>query len=131
MYNKKVFLGGTVNGSTWRDRLINMLRIPYFNPVTNDWNYAAQINEERQKAICRYHLYVITPLMVGCFSIAEIINDSIRMPDRTLICFLKSDDGEEFSDVQWKSLLAVAKMAQLNGARFFTTLEKVAEFLNN
>jgi len=127
----KVFLGGTVNGSTWRDRFIDMIKIPYFNPVVDDWNYAAQVNEEREKVLCRYHLYVITPLMSGVFSIAEIIHDSIKMPDRTLVCFLKSDDGKEFDYGQWKSLMAVAAMAQSNGARFFTSLERVADFLNN
>ena len=28
---KKVFLGGTCNGSTWREELIPMLKVPYFN----------------------------------------------------------------------------------------------------
>ena len=34
---KKVFLGGTCNESTWRDKLIKMLEIDYFNPVVDDW----------------------------------------------------------------------------------------------
>ncbi len=34
---KKVFLGGTCNESTWRDRLIKLLKINYFNPVVKDW----------------------------------------------------------------------------------------------
>ena len=29
---KKVFLGGTCNDSTWRDKLIKQLEIDYFNP---------------------------------------------------------------------------------------------------
>lgn len=37
MKNKKVFLGGTVNGSDWRDKLIKILDIDYFNPVVDDW----------------------------------------------------------------------------------------------
>jgi hypothetical protein len=127
----RVFLGGTCNNSTWRKRFIDMIKIPYFNPVVNNWNYAAQVNEEREKILCRYHLYVVTPLMTGVFSIAELIQDSIKIPDRTLICFLKSDDGKEFEDSQWKSLMAVAAMAQSNGAKFYTSLEKVADFLNN
>ena len=34
----KVFLGGTCNESTWRNRIIPMLAIDYFNPVVDDWN---------------------------------------------------------------------------------------------
>lgn len=33
----KIFLGGTCNESTWRDRVIKKLKIDYFNPVVEDW----------------------------------------------------------------------------------------------
>lgn len=33
IWNKRVFLGGTCNESTWRDELIKKLKIDYFNPV--------------------------------------------------------------------------------------------------
>ena len=33
---RKVFLGGTCNESTWRDELIKKLKIDYFNPVVDD-----------------------------------------------------------------------------------------------
>jgi len=32
----KIFLGGTCNESTWRNRIIPMLEIDYFNPVVDD-----------------------------------------------------------------------------------------------
>jgi hypothetical protein len=34
---KKCFLGGTCNNSQWREALIPMLKIDYFNPVVKDW----------------------------------------------------------------------------------------------
>ena len=34
----KVFLGGTVNGSNWREYVIPRLNIDYFNPVVSVWN---------------------------------------------------------------------------------------------
>jgi len=34
---KEVFLGGTCNGSKWRDILIPRLKISYFNPVVDNW----------------------------------------------------------------------------------------------
>jgi len=33
---KKIFLGGTCNNSTWREQLIPMLQINYFNPVVDN-----------------------------------------------------------------------------------------------
>lgn len=75
---RKVFLGGTCpsHGTLdWRDELIPLLEelnIPYFNPVVKGWNEEAREEEYRQKnLICNTELYVITPDMRGCFSIAE------------------------------------------------------------
>lgn len=31
----KVFLGGTYNGSNWREKLIPNLKIDYFNPIVS------------------------------------------------------------------------------------------------
>ena len=42
---KKVFLGGTVNGSKWRSRFKEELMIDYFDPVVDDWNEAAYERE--------------------------------------------------------------------------------------
>lgn len=36
MKKRKVFLGDTCNGSTWRNKLIPLLEIEYFNPVVED-----------------------------------------------------------------------------------------------
>ena len=69
---KKVFLGGTCNESTWRDKLIKMLEIDYFNPVVDDWTEECYQEELRQRKICDYCLYVITPRMKGVYSIAEV-----------------------------------------------------------
>ena len=66
----KVFLGGTCNNSQWRKRLISKLKIDFFNPVIDDWNEEAQINEIRERQNADYCLYVITPLMTGVYSIA-------------------------------------------------------------
>ena len=41
----KVFLGGTCNGSNWREELIKELDIDYFNPVIENWDDKAQVNE--------------------------------------------------------------------------------------
>lgn len=127
----KVFLGGTCNESTWREKLIPMLKINYFNPIVPDWTEECQKEEERQKEICRYHLYVITPRMTGCFSIAEVIDSSNKFPDNTILCILDRDGAYGFDKPMEKSLRAVENMAHKNGAHCFKSIEEVANFLNN
>lgn len=133
----RVFLGGTCNQSIWRDELISMLSTNnYFNPVVDHWNEEAQQVEKREKEICQYHLYVITPLMKGVFSIAELIDDSNKINDRTLFCILNSDKQKGknkkyiFDSDQLKSLKAVKEMAINNGAVCYDSLRDIANFMN-
>ena len=144
---KKVFLGGTCNESTWRDRLIEMLEIDYFNPVVDDWTEECYQEELRQREICDYCLYVITPRMTGVYSIAEVVDDSNKRPEKTIFCILEYDlsdyktkiEGdkkvrryvETFKPEQLKSLDKVGVMVEKNGGKYFKSLSEVAEFLNN
>ena len=127
----KAFLGGTCNHSNWRDKLIPILNIDYFNPVVKEWDEIAQDNEIYQRATCDYVLYVITPKMSGVYSIAEVVEDSIKRPKKTIFCFIENDAGFIFSTHQIKSLNAVADMVKRNGAMYLSTLDDVANFLNN
>ncbi|MDR1818841.1 MAG: nucleoside 2-deoxyribosyltransferase domain-containing protein, partial [Methanobrevibacter sp.] len=52
----KVFLGGTCNGSGWRDELKKQLKIPYFDPVVDDWDEEAQKNEIKERENADYCL---------------------------------------------------------------------------
>ena len=61
----KVFLGGTCNESTWRDKLIPKLTIDYFNPVVKDWKPEDQEKEIQERQTCDFLLYVITSQMTG------------------------------------------------------------------
>ena len=132
----KVFLGGTCNESDWRDRLIKKLEIDYFNPVVKDWNDEAYKEELKQRKICDFLLYVITPKMTGVFSIAEVVDDSNKNPDKTIFCYLITDtnkddkDNYKFTKHQIKSLEAVSKMVKKNGGCCFSSLEEVSEYLN-
>lgn len=127
---KKVFLGGTCNESTWRDNLISMLKIDYFNPVVEDWTPECQKEEIRQRDKCDYCLYVVTPKMTGVYSIAEVIDDSNKRPQKTIFCYLEVDNGIAFEKGEIKSLNAVSKMAESNGAYIFSSLSQIADFLN-
>ena len=130
MLINKVFLGGTCNGSTWRERIKPLLTIPYFDPVVPVWDSEAQAEEWLQKEESRFRLYCITPKMTGVFSIAEVVDDSNRFPNKTILVVLREDDGEEFSEPQIKSLKAVENMILRNGATVASSLKAAAKFMN-
>ena len=122
----RVFLGGTCNGSAWRDDLIPQLQIDYFNPVVEDWTPECQAEEKRQREECDYVLYTISKEMTGVYSIAEAIDDSNKRPAKTVLCLLL--DG--FDESQAKSLKAVGQMANENGAHVVLSLSAAAHYLN-
>lgn len=130
MKDKKVFLGGTCNGSNWRENLIPKLKINYFNPVVKDWKPKHQKIEIIQRKACDYCLYVLTPKMTGVYSIAEVVDDSNKQPKKTIFCVLKNDSRNKFSDHQLKSMDAVGKMVENNGGKYFHSLDEVAKYLN-
>jgi hypothetical protein len=123
---KKVFLGGTCNESTWREELIPMLNIDYFNPVVEDWTPECQDEEIKQRQTCDYVLYVITKEMLGVYSIAEVVDDSNKRPEKTIFCLLS--DG--FDKLQIKSLMSVYRMVDNNRAIVCDNLYEVARYLN-
>ncbi len=127
----KVFLGGTVNGSKWREQLIPRLEIDYFNPVVDDWNEEAFQRELQERANCDFCLYVITPKMTGVYSIAEVVDDSNKRPEKTLFCILPKDGADEFTPHQIKAMKAVGKMVQKNGGKLFKRLDVLVNFLNS
>lgn len=128
---KKVFLGGTCNNSKWRDVLIPQLKIDYFNPVVDNWTEDDYIKEMEERDNSDYCLYVITPKMKGSYSIAEVVDDSNKRPDRTIFCFVKKDGNNEFDEEQIKSLDKVGIMVEQNGGKYFKTLKELINYINN
>ena len=127
---KRIFLGGTCPGWNWRKELISMLRISYFNPVVKVWDDEAKKNELKERENCDYCLYVITPYMKGVYSIAEVIDDSNKRPEKTIFCFIEEENGKKFRDKEKNSLKEVGKMVKRNGGKYFTSLEDIAEYVN-
>ena len=129
LYEKKVFLGGTCNGTTWRDDLIQYLKIDYFNPVVKDWTSECQENEYKEKEICMIHYYHITSEMKGVFSIAEVI-DSVHNKNKiTILCV----DPTGFEESELKSLRAVIDLVKKREGHgyFETDIRTSAEILNS
>ena len=127
---KKVFLGGTCNESTWRDIIIKMLEIDYFNPVVNDWTEECMAREIEERKACNFCLYAITPKMTGTYSIAEVVDDSNKRPEKTIFVPIRKDKDYVFTDGQWKSLMSVSNIVSKNGALVFDTLRQSAEYMN-
>ena len=126
----KVFLGGTCNGSNWREKLIPNLEIDYFNPIVSNWDKKAQLNEIKEKNNADFLLFVITPLMTGVYSIAEVVDASNKKPEKTILCILE-DDGKKWTKSQRNSLSAVEDLVQSNGALVLNNLEDIPTILNN
>lgn len=126
----KIFLGGTCNDSKWREKLIPMLDIEYFNPVVPEWNDEAYQRELLERETCDFCLYTITPRMTGFYSIAEAVDDSNKRPQKTILCVLENDEDFVYSSAQLKSLKAVEKMVGKNGGVVFDSLENVAAYVN-
>lgn len=128
----KVFLGGTCNGSLWRNQLIPMLKenIDAFNPVVENWTPECQVKEVEERESSDFVIYTITPKMTGVFAIAEVVEDSNKRPSKTIFCVLNEDEDVKFESHQIKSLDAVKKLVKNNGAVVFNTLADVADALN-
>jgi len=129
---KSVFLGGTCNESTWRNRMMIYLHeegVNYFNPVVDDWTEDCMIQEIQKRETCDFVLYTITPKMTGVYSIAEVVDDSNKRPGRTILVLLRDDGDLRFTEGQWKSLGAVAKMVKKNGGQVFDHLKSAARYI--
>jgi hypothetical protein len=128
---KKVFLGGTCSDSLWRDNFVKGLKLHYFNPAGDEWTEEMQEEEIKQREESDFCLYVLTPKMAGYYSIAEVIEDSIKKPDKTIFSYLIVDGKDSFTQAQIKSLEQVAEMVKRNGAKYFKKLSEVIEYLNS
>lgn len=128
----RVFLGGTVNGSTWREKLIPLLKVPFYNPVVPDWTPQDYENELHQRAVCAFLLYVLTPASKSLYSIAEVVDDSNKRPERTIFCFLLEDDvAGEYTPHEVKALNAIGKLIERNGAIWLRSIPEIADYINS
>jgi hypothetical protein len=130
---KKVFLGGTCANSKWRDKLIPMLKINYFNPVVKNWTKECMVEELKQREECDFVLYVLSRAY-STYSIAEVVDDSNKRPQKTICCIINETlpNGElALSKQELKHLNEVGNMVKRNGGQYFKSLEDVAIYLND
>lgn len=126
----RIFLGGTCNGSLWREAIIPQLEADFFHPVVPDWTEEDYVRELVERENCDVCLYVITPLATGFYSIAEVADDSNKRPERTVFCIVDQDAGHTFQPHQWRSLEKVGALVQGNGGHFCKGLDELVTYLN-
>jgi hypothetical protein len=125
----KVFLGGVSNGDSWRNKLIPLLSIDFYNPEAEEDTDRGRMEKVKQRKKCDFHLYVITPEVKGLYWVAEVVDDSNKNPEKTILCILNNAE-EAFTDGPlYRSMWAIADLVQSNGAAVFTRLEQVAAYI--
>ena len=129
----KVFLGGTCAGWKWRDELQSLLKCDYYNPIVKDWSEEDRLREVHERETSDYVLYGITNGIKGVYSIAEVVDDSNKRPEKTLFLNLYEEDDRYFTKQMNHSLKAVENLLKANGVKVFSGfdgIKEVAEFLN-
>ena len=135
----RVFLGGTTKGYDWRKVIeerfeyINFLEL--FNPIVDNWDDEAKERENKYKEFSDLNVYVITPHMEGCYSIAEVVDDSNKSPEKTVFAYLPAVKNDHeirtFTKSMLHSLEAVAEIVKSNGGTCFTSLEEVIYYIRD
>ena len=104
--------------------------INFYNPIVKKWDTTAQNIEIEKRNTCDWLLYVFTPTLNDySYSIAEVVNDSNKVPKKTIFCIFE-DNNESFTERQLKCLKLIEKMIDDNGAYVLNSLDEVSDFLN-
>lgn len=128
MKKNKVFLGGTCAETTWRDELIPMLQVEYFNPVVDEWTHECiAIEEDEKENKCNIHLYIIT-MPKSIYSIAEVVQSSLTKGKSTILHVMP--DG--FDEHELKHMTAICDLVKSNGAIVYINenLSRTARVIN-
>lgn len=130
----KVFLGGTCSGWKWRDKLQPLLKCDYYNPIVKNWSEEDRLREVHERETADFILYGITNGIKGVYSIAEVVDDSNKRPEKTLFLNLYDIDKEMIHVRAYKemahSLKAVENLLKENGVKVFHSINEIAKYIN-
>ena len=133
MKKLKIFLGGTCSNSTWREELLNKLnqeKIDAFNPIVKEWTKERQIIEDYHRKTDDICLYVITPEMKGFYSFVEVVDDSNKRPEKTILCVLEKANGKTYEEHIKKCVIKTMQLVKDNGVKVFDNLNDLSTYLN-
>ena len=127
----KVFLGGTCSGYKWRDKLIPLLKCDYYNPIVKNWSESDRLREVNERKTSDFVLYTITNGIKGVYSIAEVVDDSNKRPEKTIFLNLYQEkENDRLTKQMSHSLKAVENLLRNNGVKIFNSIDDVANYLN-
>lgn len=126
----RVFLGGTCAGWRWRDELQPLLKCEYYNPIVKNWSEEDRLREVRERETCDFVLYGITNDIKGVYSIAEVVDDANKRPEKTVFLNLYSATRASATKQMAHSIKAVENLLKANGVRCFHSIFEVAAFFN-
>lgn len=127
----KVFLGGTCSGYKWRDKLIPLLKCDYYNPIVKNWSESDRLREVNERKTADFVLYTITNGIKGVYSIAEVVDDSNKRPEKTIFLNLyQENENDRLTKQMSHSLKAVENLLRNNGVKIFNSIDDVANYLN-
>lgn len=126
----RVFLGGTCAGWRWRDELQPLLECDYYNPIVKKWSEEDRLREVHERETCDFVLYGITNAIKGVYSIAEVVDDANKRPEKTLFLNLYSGTRGPNAKQMAHSIEAVENLLKANGVKCFHSIHEVAQFLN-
>lgn len=127
----KVFLGGTCSGYKWRDKLIPLLKCDYYNPIVKNWSESDRLREVNERKTSDFVLYTITNGIKGVYSIAEVVDDSNKRPEKTIFLNLYQEkENDRLTKQMSHSLKAVENLLMNNGVKIFNSIDDVANYLN-
>ena len=131
-----VFLGGT-HHSNWRKEFLELLNksdlnIKCYDPVVETWTYENVVLENLVKQNTKYHIYVLTPNMVGIYGIAEMI-DSAHDDDVETYFYIKDEEPNKDGQIAYwnprmlNSLYSLSNMMIKHGAHKARSLEELVD----
>lgn len=106
-------------------------KIDAFNPVVPNLTPMFQKEEDFHRESDDICLYVITLEGVGFYNFVEVIDDSNKIPERTVLCVLESANGKVFEGLIKKCALKTMKLVSDNGVVVFDNLKDLASYLNS
>lgn len=130
MAQLRIYLGGTADGSDWRQVLIPMLNVDYYDPTLLEDGIASREQALIEREVADYCLYVITPKMRGFYGIAELVESSYSHPDKTIFCCLRNDGAALFTEEQVASIERIYYLLYERYVEHFLSLIAVANWLN-
>ena len=135
-----VFLGGT-HHSDWRKEFLKLInesdtKIKCYEPVLEKWTYENVVVENLVKQNSNYHVYVLTPNMVGMYSVAEMIDSAHDDDVETYFYIMNEEPNKDGQMVYWNprmlnSLYSISNMMIKHGAHKAHSMEELVEKVLN